>query len=164
MDKIRETTPNTFLLINNFHVFFEQFLDPKYTANMELMLDNVASGSANSIVELQKFYNGFYPIYMKAIEEMPKVEDETTDAVVDEGKGCKAQGGTFWLQFANIALATLLIVLVLFIIVKHFRKNFKKQAKIKSHYNVSSRNKVLSETKKAEKIEKAVNKVNEEPT
>jgi hypothetical protein len=139
----------------------EENPDSKITVNEKYvwLTNKDADGTTTFVYAI---YNSIDPkITIPTAEE--EVEDETTDAVVDEGKGCKAQGGTFWLQFANIALATLLIVLVLFIIVKHFRKNFKKQAKIKSHYNVSSRNKVLSETKKAEKIEKAVNKVNEEP-
>lgn len=107
-------------------------------------------------------YNSIDPkITIPTVTE--EVEDETTDATVEEGKGCKAQGGAFWLQFANILLATLLILIVLFIVVKHFRKKFKKTQKVKSHYNVSSRNKVLNETKKAEKIEKSINKANEEP-
>ena len=58
--------------------FFDTLLDPKYTANMELMLDKVAQGEANSVVELQKFYNGFYPIYERAYAEMPKLADEQT--------------------------------------------------------------------------------------
>ncbi|MBO5285971.1 MAG: hypothetical protein J6B16_03635 [Clostridia bacterium] len=99
-------------------------------------------------------YNSIDPkITIPSAEE--EVEDETPEEVVTEESGCKATGGTFWLQFANIALATLLILMVLFIIFKHFRKKFKKNAKVKARYNVSSRNKALSDAKKAEKAEKA---------
>ena len=65
------------LSIEKLQEYFSSIIEPKYTAEMELMLDKVAQGSANNVVELQKFYNGFYPIYEKAKSEMsalPAVE------------------------------------------------------------------------------------------
>lgn len=81
--KIRPTEQGI-LSIRKLEIFFDHFLDPKYTANMELMLDNVASGTANSVVELQKFYNVFYPIYEKAYQEMPAIEGVPTGETCPE--------------------------------------------------------------------------------
>ena len=96
VDKKIHPTEEGILSINSLKGFFDTILEPKYTADMELMLDKVAQGSANNVVELQKFYNGFYPIYMKAIEEMPKVEDEATgDLCPDCGSPLVIRQGRF---------------------------------------------------------------------
>ena len=78
VDKKIHPTEEGKLSITSLLGFFDTLLDPKYTADMELMLDKIAQGEANSVVELQKFYNGFYPIYERAYVEMPKLEDEQT--------------------------------------------------------------------------------------
>lgn len=81
IDKKIHPTEQGILSIKSLKGFFDTILEPKYTADMELMLDKVAQGTANSVVELQKFYNGFYSIYEKAFAEMPKVADEETGGI-----------------------------------------------------------------------------------
>ena len=78
--KIRPTEQGV-LSINKLQDFFAGLLEPKYTANMELMLDEVAKGTANSVVELQKFYNEFYPLYEKAHAEMEALEGTPTGEI-----------------------------------------------------------------------------------
>ena len=78
VDKKIQPTEQGVLSIKKLQEFFSQILEPKYTANMELTLDEIASGNANNVVELQKFYNGFYPLYMKAHVEMESIEDVPT--------------------------------------------------------------------------------------
>ena len=75
--KIRPTEQGV-LSIKKLQDFFAGLLEPKYTANMELMLDEIAKGTANSVVELQKFYNEFYPLYEKAHAEMEALEGTPT--------------------------------------------------------------------------------------
>lgn len=84
IDKKIHPTEQGILSIKSLKGFFDTILEPKYTADMELMLDKVASGLLNNVVELQKFYNGFYPIFQKAFEEMPKIEDEETGDICPE--------------------------------------------------------------------------------
>ena len=69
------------LSIKKLQDFFIEILEPKYTANMELILDKIAQGNANSVVELQKFYNEFYPLYEKAQKEMEALEGVPTGEV-----------------------------------------------------------------------------------
>ena len=78
IDKKIRPTEQGILSINKLEVFFEELLAPEYTANMEMMLDEIAQGKLNSVVELQKFYNGFYPLYEKAHKEMDALEAEQT--------------------------------------------------------------------------------------
>ena len=75
--KIRPTEQGI-LSIKKLEGFFMQILEPKYTADMEKMLDEIAAGTMNSVVELQKFYNGFYPLYEKAHKEMEALEGVPT--------------------------------------------------------------------------------------
>ena len=78
--KIRPTEQGI-LSIKKLQDFFMQILEPKYTANMEMMLDEIAAGTLNSVVELQKFYNGFYPLYEKAHKEMEALEGVPTGEI-----------------------------------------------------------------------------------
>ena len=78
--KIRPTEQGI-LSIKKLQDFFAGILEPKYTANMELMLDEVAKGTANSVVELQKFYNDFYPLYERAQIEMEALEGVPTGEI-----------------------------------------------------------------------------------
>ena len=86
IEKKIHPTEQGILSIRKLEEFFTQILDPKYTANMELMLDEVAQGVANSVVELQKFYDNFYPVYQKAQQEMKALEG------VDIGEVCPKCG------------------------------------------------------------------------
>ena len=96
VDKKIHPTEQGILSVKSLRGFFDSILEPKYTADMELMLDKVAQGTLNNVVELQKFYNGFYPIYMRALEEMPKVEDEATgDLCPDCGSPLVVRQGRF---------------------------------------------------------------------
>ena len=83
--KIRPTEQGI-LSIKKLELFFDRILAPKYTADMELTLDDIAQGSANSVVELQKFYNNFYPLYEKAHKEMEALEG------VEIGENCPECG------------------------------------------------------------------------
>lgn len=78
VDKKIHPTEDGILSIEKLKEFFSEIIEPKYTALMELMLDKVAQGSANSVVELQKFYDGFYPIYEKAKQEMETLTAKET--------------------------------------------------------------------------------------
>lgn len=78
VDKKIHPTAQGVLSIEKLQEFFASIIDPKYTAEMEFVLDDVANGKANSVVELQKFYNGFYPIYEKAKKEMESLAAEET--------------------------------------------------------------------------------------
>ena len=92
IEKKLRPTEQGILSINKLQDFFFEILEPKYTANMELMLDMVAKGEANSVVELQKFYNEFYPLYIKAHEEMEALEGTPT------GEICPKCGGELMLR------------------------------------------------------------------
>lgn len=78
IDKKIHPTEAGILSIDKLQEYFAGIIDPKYTAEMELVLDKVAQGNANSVVELQKFYNEFYPIYEKAKAEMTALPAEET--------------------------------------------------------------------------------------
>ena len=81
VDKKIRPTEQGILSIKKLQDFFHQILDPKYTADMELTLDDIAQGTANSVVELQKFYNNFYPLYERAHREMEALEVEATGEI-----------------------------------------------------------------------------------
>ena len=66
------------LTIMKLEEFFSAIIEPTYTASMEEMLDKVALGELNNVVELQKFYNDFYPLYVKATSEMEGLPEEKT--------------------------------------------------------------------------------------
>jgi len=79
-------TQEGMLSISKLEEFFSQIIEPKYTADMETMLDKIATNDANNVVELQKFYDGFYPIYEKAKKEMEKAP------LVETGEMCPLCG------------------------------------------------------------------------
>ena len=84
VDKKILPTEAGILSIDKLQEYFSEIIDPKYTAEMELVLDKVAQGNANSVVELQKFYNEFYPIYEKAKAEMSAIPAEETGDLCPE--------------------------------------------------------------------------------
>ena len=81
VDKKIRPTEQGILSIVKLQEFFSEIIEPQYTADMELTLDKIAQGSANNVVELQKFYNEFYPIYETAKKEMSALEAEKTGEV-----------------------------------------------------------------------------------
>ena len=81
VEKKIHPTEQGILSIKKLQDFFSEILDPEYTANMELMLDEIAKGTLNSVVELQKFYNEFYPLYQKAQSEMEALEGTPTGEI-----------------------------------------------------------------------------------
>ena len=95
VEKKLHPTEQGILSIKKLQDFFLEILEPKYTANMELMLDLVAKGEANSVVELQKFYNEFYPLYIKANEEMEALEGTPT------GEICPKCGGNLMVKIGK---------------------------------------------------------------
>ncbi len=50
--------------------FFSDVINVTYTANMETNLDAIASGDVDEKAELQKFYDGFEPLYNNAVKNM----------------------------------------------------------------------------------------------
>ena len=66
------------LTISKLEEFFSDIIEPEYTAKMEEMLDQVATGEKNNVVELQKFYDKFYPLYQFARENMEGLPEEKT--------------------------------------------------------------------------------------
>ena len=92
VEKKIHPTEQGILSIKKLQDFFSGILEPEYTANMELMLDEVAKGTANSVVELQKFYNEFYPLYEKAHAEMEALEGVPT------GENCPKCGSPLMLR------------------------------------------------------------------
>lgn len=81
VEKKIHPTDEGILSIEKLQEFFSSMIEPKYTAEMELMLDKVASGALNSVIELQKFYDDFYPIYERARKEMSAIEAKPTGEV-----------------------------------------------------------------------------------
>ncbi|MFI3251791.1 MAG: type I DNA topoisomerase [bacterium] len=58
--------------------FFDEIIEPSYTAKMETSLDEIANGEKNNIIELTEFYDRFEPLYQSAIENMEKIADIPT--------------------------------------------------------------------------------------
>lgn len=50
--------------------YFSKFINTKYTASMEEMLDKVAKGETNRVSELKNFFEEFNPIVIKAQKEI----------------------------------------------------------------------------------------------
>ncbi len=102
-------------------------------------------------------YNSIDPVYTD-----PSTDDDADDTT-KSGCAAKFDSGTFWLQFSTIALAVILIALILFILIRMIVRKHKKGTKVKSYYNVSSRNKTYNELKNNTSSEE--NDVNDgEPT
>lgn len=66
------------LTIAKLEEFFSEIIAPTYTADMEKTLDLIASGQLNNVIELQKFYDRFYPIFVKAKNDMTSLPLEET--------------------------------------------------------------------------------------
>ncbi len=58
--------------------FFDEIIEPSYTAKMETTLDEIAKGEKNNIVELTEFYSQFEPLFTDAMENMEKIADIPT--------------------------------------------------------------------------------------
>ncbi len=88
-------------------------------------------------------------------------ETDPYDSITEEngeetGSGCAAQTdpATFWLSFSSILLAVVLILAILTLFVKRFRRNRKANASdAKSHYTVKSRVRKPSKPAKVKNLE-----------
>ena len=67
--------------------YFNKIINVKYTANMELELDEIADGKQDNEESLQKFWDEFIPLVDNAYENMEKV------APVKTGQKCPECGG-----------------------------------------------------------------------
>ena len=81
VDKKIYPTDTGKLTIEKLEEYFSEIISPKYTAEMEETLDNIASGKLNNIIELQKFYNKFYPLYLNAKENMSELPPEVLEDI-----------------------------------------------------------------------------------
>lgn len=103
----------------------------------------VDNADENGVTFIYAIYNSIDPVHSNPVAD-------TDDDTEESSTGCAAQfdSGTFWLQFSTIALAVLLIALILFILIRMIVRKHKKSKKIKSNYNISSRNKTYNSLKK----------------
>ena len=53
--------------------FFSSVINVKYTADMEVILDDIAEGEKVWSDEIRKFFNDFIPLVKEADEKMPKI-------------------------------------------------------------------------------------------
>jgi DNA topoisomerase I len=58
--------------------FNESILDPKYTAELEKKLDNIAEGKSIKLTELKEFYTKFEPLILKAFREFENGREKPT--------------------------------------------------------------------------------------
>ncbi len=61
--------------------YFKDLINVKYTANMELDLDKIASGEMDELEELNEFYNHFIPLYDNAKNNMDSLYPIETDEI-----------------------------------------------------------------------------------
>lgn len=69
------------LTVEKLTEYFKDFVDTKFTANMEKELDEVVSGSDSRNTLLTSFYQKFEPLYEYALEKMPKGEPKYTNNI-----------------------------------------------------------------------------------
>ena len=74
-------TEQGILTIDKLLEYFNEIINVKYTANMENDLDRIASGELDKLEELNTFYNGFMPIYQKALQNMESLYPIPTDEI-----------------------------------------------------------------------------------
>lgn len=82
--KMIHPTEQGLLTIDKLNEYFDSIINVKYTANMESDLDKIASGELEKERELQSFYDGFMPIYDKALRNMESKYPIPTDEICPE--------------------------------------------------------------------------------
>ena len=67
--------------------YFQDFINIKYTANMEKGLDEIADGKIDNIKYLRKFYDEFTPLVLDAYDKMEVMPYEKAEGVCPECGG-----------------------------------------------------------------------------
>ena len=75
--------------------YFADFINVKYTANMEKGLDEIAEGNKDSLSYLRKFYDEFTPLVDDAYEKMNVIPYERAEGV------CPNCGGDLLIRFGR---------------------------------------------------------------
>ncbi|CAM11968.1 Topoisomerase IA [Candidatus Phytoplasma australiense] len=79
IEKRFQPTEQGILTIQNLELFFKQFLDYQYTAQMESDLDKIASGLVDNKQLMQTFYTNFLQLYQIADQKLEKIKPIETD-------------------------------------------------------------------------------------
>ncbi len=91
-------------------------------------------------------YAIFNTLDVEAVNPYDSLEEETTE---EEGSGCAAETdpSTFWLSFSSILLTVVLLLAIIALFIKKFRRK-NKSSDAKSHYTVKSRVRSVPKAKK----------------
>ena len=138
-------------------VLYKRVLD-----KTEIKFNNEQEDAENKVTYDAKYVwakndSTIYAVYKDidpvAVDPYADVTDTETE---EEEKNCTAKSdpSTFWVSFSSIVLVVALAIALIMLIVKHFFNKRKKDKKVKSGYNVSSRYTAKTKAEKAKKVKK----------